>query len=199
MAAIFELARPNDGIISTTAGRLAQQAKDLTDLSVLYDAGQQAVLSDSNTDLLMVQGSFHKLISGNAQQARYANEVAGRLVMFCAAVRPTMSRAAWTRWWDASQNTPPGDRVAIALRIGAAALPTANLSLAVEVAIALAPQDFDVLHTQTTDPKRSMLEGFLSESYGRLLGTDAEQRILDFIEFARTVCSAVIPSTDAAS
>jgi hypothetical protein len=80
-------------------------------------------------------------------------------------------------------------RAWIAVRIGAAALPVANLSLAVEIALALADQDFDALERDVRDHSRSAFENFLSESYGRLLGTDAEQRMINFIVFARDVTS----------
>jgi hypothetical protein len=51
--------------------------------------------------------------------------------------------------------------------------------------------DFDALIASVHNPDRAALERFLSESYGRLLGSDAEQRIVDFLTFAETVCAAV--------
>jgi hypothetical protein len=139
----------------------------------------------------MVQNGFHRLTRGASEEARYANEAEGRLVTFCAAVAPRLSRAAWREWWAAAAHTPEGDRTWIALRIGAAALPVANLSLGVEIALALADQDFDLLERDVRHPGRSAFESFLSESYGRLLGIDAEQRIINFVAFARNLTSNV--------
>jgi len=67
----------------------------------------------------------------------------------------------------------------------------ANLSLGVEIALALADQDFDVLERGVRDRGRSAFENYLSESYGRLLGIDAEQRMINFIAFARNLRSNV--------
>lgn len=189
---VFDFARKDEGIVTLIAGRLGGQATDLTDFGVLYDAGVRAILVESGAELALVQHSFDRLTSGRTDAARYANEAAGRLVSFCAAVAPRLSRAAWTRWWEAAARTPEQDRVQIALRIGAAALPVANLSLAVEISLAIADQDLDVLTTSVRDRERSAFENFLSEAYGRLLGVDAEQRIIDFINFAQGVTDAVL-------
>lgn len=67
----------------------------------------------------------------------------------------------------------------------------ANLSLGVEIALALADQDFDAFERDVRDYGRSAFENFLSESYGRLLGIDAEQRMINFIVFARNLTSNV--------
>lgn len=187
---IFEFARKDDGVITMSAGRLAAQATTLTDFGVLCDAGIRAILLESSQELALLQHSLSRITGGTTEAARYANEAAGRLVAFCAAVNPRLSRAAWTRWWKAAARTPEHDRVQIALRIGAAALPVANLSLAVEVALAISDQDLDTLTEELHEPARSSFERFLSEGYGRLLGVDAEQRLIDFIEFARSVLAA---------
>lgn len=188
---LVDLAEKDSGVVALIATRLSSQATELADFDILYAAGQRAILVESGLELASVQRSFDHLTSGKSESARFANEVAGRLVAFCAAVGPRLSRAAWSRWWDAATHTPEQDRVKIALRVGAASLPVANLALALEVSLAIAGQDLDALMGGIRDPKQAAFESFLSEAYGRLLGVDAEQRIADFIEFAKAVHAAV--------
>ncbi|MGO9322066.1 MAG: hypothetical protein ACLQBY_14860 [Solirubrobacteraceae bacterium] len=54
--------------------------------------------------------------------------------------------------------------------------------------------DFDALIASAHNPEWAAFERFLSESYRRLLGSDAERRIVDFLTFAQTVCAAVTGS-----
>jgi hypothetical protein len=190
-SAVLEFARKADGVVTLVAFKVAADASTLAEFGILYDAGQRAALLESGGELASVQRGFDGITGGTSDSERYANEAAGRLVAFCAAVAPRMSRAAWSRWWSVAVARTAPDRVSIALRIGAAALPVANLSLALEIAIALADQDFDALIERVRDRDRSAFESFLSEAYGRLLGTDAEQRIVDFAGFARDVSAAV--------
>ncbi len=128
--------------------------------------------------------------------ARYANEYAGRLVLYCASVAPRLSRTAWSNWWATAGTTYAGDHRDLAVRIGAGSLPFGNLSLAVEIALELRGigVDFDAVIASAHSPERAAFEWFLSEFYGRLLGSDAEQRIVDFLTFAQTVCAAVTGS-----
>jgi hypothetical protein len=191
LLAVLDFARKNDGVVTLVAGKLSSDAHTLTDFEILYNAGRRAVLLESPIELALVQRSFPRVADERAETARYANEAAGRLVAYCAAVAPRLSRAAWTRWWTEATRTSAPDRIQIALRIGAAALPVANLSLAVEISLAMAGQDFSALITRIRSPEMAAFEGFLSEAYGRLLGTDAEQRIVDFVEFARSVTASV--------
>ena len=187
---LLNLAHKNDeALIAAIGGRLGGQATTITDFGVLYAAGTRAILIESPPTLALVQHGFHRLTRGASDEARYANEAEGRLVTFCAAVAPRQSRTAWREWWAAAAHTPERDRTWIAVRVGAAALPVANLSLGVEIAVALADQDFDALERDVRDHGRSAFENFLSESHGRLLGTDAEQRMINFIVFARDVTS----------
>jgi hypothetical protein len=191
---LIKFARPDDGIIMLVATRVAKHATNLTDYGVLYDAGCQAAVSGSRLDLQQAQEALHKLTKGASEPSRYANEVAGRLVTYCAAAAPRLSRAAWSRWWSAAtEKTPVGDRVRIALRIGAAALPVGNLSLATEISAALADQDFEALRQGIHDRETSGFENLLSELYGRLLGADAETRISDFISFAEEINASSPP------
>ncbi|MGO9885530.1 MAG: hypothetical protein ACLPV4_21250 [Solirubrobacteraceae bacterium] len=194
---VLELARKDDGIVTVIANRVGQGATTLADFGVLCDAGQRAALNDSRLELLVVQHSFDGLSAGESKNARYANEAAGRLVAYCASVAPRLSRAAWQRWWEHATESSTPDRVAIALRIGAASLPVANLSLAVEISLALSTEDFDALAVSLGEEFRAAFEGFLSTSYGRLLGVDAQQRLLEFVQFARNVnASIAAPAPD---
>lgn len=195
---VLDFADKDSGIVTLIAARLSSQATGLEDLDVLYDAGRRAILLESGLELASVQRGFDHLTPGTSSTPGYASETAGRLVAFCAAVAPRLSRAAWSRWWKSAARTPEQDRVQTALRIGAAALPVANLSLAVEISLAVAGQDFDALVKGIRDPERAAFESFLSEAYGRLLGVDAEQRIVDFIEFARDVNAAISNPSPAA-
>jgi hypothetical protein len=100
-----------------------------------------------------------------------------------------------------SRFVPVSDHHLLAARIGAGSLPVGNLSLAVEVAIALRDTnaDFDALIASAHEPERAAFERFLSENYGRLLGTDAEQRLIDFLTFANTVCASIATTAGATS
>jgi hypothetical protein len=195
---VIKLARPDDGVITLVTTRVSKNATNLTDFGVLYDAGCHAATTGARVGLQQAQEALHKHSRGTSDEARYANEVAGRLVTYCAAAAPNLSRAAWTRWWSAATDTPAADRVRIALRIGAAALPVGNLSLATEISTSLAGQDFGGIRQAIHDRETSAFENLLSELYGRLLGADAETRISDFISFAEDI-NASIPTAASAA
>jgi hypothetical protein len=195
---LIALSRGDDGILTLVTMNVRQGARDLTDYGVLYDAGCHAANLDARLSLQQAQDALHKLVGGTTDQERYANEVAGRLVTYCATAAPTASRVTWSRWWQAAALTPIQDRVRIALRIGAAALPVGNLSLATEVSVALADQDFAALRARIHEREMSAFENLLSELYGRLLGADAEARIADFIDFAEAVTVSIPPAPPAA-
>jgi hypothetical protein len=61
----------------------------------------------------------------------------------------------------------------------------------VEVALALREQDLEALKEKIRKPSVAAFEGLLSQLYGRLLGSDAEQRIVEFLDFAGRVKGAV--------
>jgi hypothetical protein len=69
----------------------------------------------------------------------------------------------------------------------------------VEVALALREQDFEALKEQIRKPGEAAFEGLLSQLYGRLLGSDAEQRIVDFLDFAVRVKRSVAQSSGVSS
>jgi hypothetical protein len=188
---VCELSAAGDGVLLMIATRVASRATQLAGYDVLYEAGCRAIRAEVASDLGFIQQAFNRLTRGTEEPARYANESAGRLVLYCATVAPTLSRAAWTRWWDAAQQTPEQDRVQIAIRIGAACLPVGNLSLAVEIALQLRGQDLDALSERIQSREGAAFENLLSELYGRLLGTDAETRIRTFLTFAQDIQAAV--------
>jgi hypothetical protein len=197
--ACLDLCSREDGVVALVAKQLAREATTLGELGVLYRAGCRAAALESTGDLRIVQDALHRLARGSEESARYANECAGRLVLYCAEVAPQVSRAAWTRWWSSTGATPEGDRVRIASRVGAGGLPIGNLSLCVEVALALREQDFEALKEQIRKPGEAAFEGLLSQLYGRLLGSDAEQRIVDFLDFAVRVKRSVAQSSGVSS
>ena len=86
LRAMVEIADADDGIIGLVAIRVAERASTLAEYGVLYEAGCRAATLGSATTLLTVQDGLHKLINGPNESARYANEAAGRLVMYCAAL-----------------------------------------------------------------------------------------------------------------
>lgn len=189
---LIDRSRKDDGLIMMLALKLTS-AKTLTEFGVLYSAGCRAARDGSGTGVGTTQMCFEKLTAGTKNVNRYANEYAARLVAYCAAVAPWLSRSAWSRWWAAAGSAPTSDVRTLAVRIGAGALPVGNLSLAVEIALALRQvgANFDAMEAAAHNADRAQLEQFLSESYGRLLGTDPETRIADFLTFAREVCAAV--------
>ncbi len=187
LTVILRNARKEDGLITFIAFKVDDDASNLAEFGALYSAGCRAAQLRSSIELNSVQSKFAKLVAGRSESARYANEVAGRLVLYCAVVAPELSRAVWTRWWGASGRSPEQDRQDIASRIGAGALPVGNLSLAMEVALALRGADFEGLIQRAHKPEQASFENFLSELYGRLLRSDAESRIVAFLEFARRV------------
>lgn len=186
----LELASPHDGMIVLIAQRLSGRTLALPELGVLYRAGCRACQVDSDMDLQFVQNALHALAKGDDSNARYANEIAGRLVLYCAEVAPSLSRRAWSRWWTSSGSTVVADKISIACRIGAGALPVGNLFLCAEVALALHGIDFAVLQQAMRAADRAAFEDLLSQLYGRLLGSDAEQRIVEFLDFAEALNSA---------
>jgi hypothetical protein len=188
---ILANAQKEDGVISLLAMKVSDEAKTLAEFGALYSAGCRAAQLGSGPELFSVQSKFGKLAPGTASAARYANEVSGRLVLYCAIVAPQLSRAVWTRWWQAAKTTPEQDRYDICGRIGAGALPAGNLSLAVEVALAMRGAEFDRLVERARRSERAAFENTLSRLYGRLLGSDAERRIVSFLEFAKTVNEVV--------
>jgi hypothetical protein len=192
LKALIERASRYDPMPGLVAMKL-KGARTLPEFEVLYRAGCQAALTGSNSGLLAAQEAFARLTAGNTDAARYANESAARLVLYCASVAPRLSRAAWSRWWTAAASAPLGDRHRLAARIGAGSVPVGNLSLAVEVAVGLRDTnaDFDALIASAHRPEQAAFERFLSENYGRLLGTDVEQRLVDFLNFAKTVCASI--------
>jgi len=175
-------ARKDDGLVALFAFKVGDAASNLSQFGVLYAAGCRAALIDSNLELLTVQNTFRQLVVGASDTARYANETSGRLVLFCAAAAPRVSRAVWTRWRQAAEAAPVGDRHLIASRIGAGALPVGNLSLAVEIAIDMADADFPALLERAHTEEAATFENMISTYYGRLLGTDAESKIAAFLE-----------------
>jgi hypothetical protein len=189
---LIDRSRKDDGLIMLLALKLTS-ARTLTEFGVLYSAGCRAARDGSGTGVGSTQMCFEKLTAGTKNFNRYANEYAARLVAYCAAVAPWLSRAAWSRWWETTGLAPPSDVRTLAVRVGAGALPVGNLSLAVEIALALREvgTDFDAMEAAAHDADRARLEQFLSESYGRLLGSDPEKRIADFLTFAREVCATV--------
>jgi hypothetical protein len=197
--ACLDLCSREDGVVGLVAQRVASGATTLGEFEVLYRAGCRATALDSAADLRMAQDALHRLARGSEKPARFANECAGRLVLYCAEVAPQLSRAAWTRWWSAAAATPEGDRVRIASRVGAGGLHVGNLSLSVEVALALREQDLEALKEQIRKPSEAAFEGLLSQLYGRLLGSDAEQRIVDFLDFAGSVKRSVAQSSEVLS
>jgi hypothetical protein len=192
LKALIERANRYDPMPGLVAMKL-KGARTLPEFEVLYRAGCQAALTGSNSGLLAAHEAFARLTAGNTETARYANESAARLVLYCASVAPRLSRAAWSRWWTTAASAPLGDRHRLAARIGAGSVPVGNLSLAVEVAVALRDTnaDFDALIAGAHRPEQAAFERFLSENYGRLLGTDVEQRLVDFLNFAKTVCASI--------
>ena len=193
LSACIQLAKPQDGMIALIAHKLSSRATTLAEFGVLYRAGCHAAILESGMDLQFAQDGLHALAGGMELPARFANESAGRLVLYCAQVAPRLSRAAWSRWWSTAQKTPQPDRVRIAIRIGAGALPVGNLSLCVEIALALRDADFDSLMEGIRSPEQAEFEGLISQLYGRLLGVDAEQRIIDFLDFAQRINKALPP------
>jgi hypothetical protein len=198
LTALIDRAGRDDALPGMVSMKL-KGAATLPEFGVLYRCGSRAALAGSQTGLLAAQTTFGRLSAGNTETARYANEIAARLVLYCASVAPRLSRAAWSRWWTAAASAPVGDRHLLAARIGAGSLPVGNLSLAVEVAIALrdTDADFDALIASAREPERAAFEQFLSENYGRLLGTDAEQRLVEFLTFAKAVCASITTAIEA--
>jgi hypothetical protein len=192
LKALIERSGRYDAMPGMVAMKLTS-ARTLPEFDVLYRAGCRAAFTGSNSGLLAAQEAFARLTAGSTEIARYANENAARLVLYCASVAPRLSRAAWSRWWAAAASAPIGDRHRLAARIGAGSVPVGNLSLAVEVAVALRDTnaDFDALIASSHRPEQAAFERFLSENYGRLLGTDVEQRLVDFLTFAKTVCASI--------
>ncbi|MGA9286409.1 MAG: hypothetical protein WBV85_13315 [Solirubrobacteraceae bacterium] len=192
LVALIDRAGRDDGLSGLISMKL-KGAATLPEFNVLYRSGSRAALTGSHAGLLAAQTTFARLTAGSSETARYANEIAARLVLYCASVAPKLSRAAWSRWWTAAASSPVNDRHLLAARIGAGSLPVGNLSLAVEVAVALRDTnaDFDDLIASAHEPEQAAFEQFLSENYGRLLGTDAEQRLVDFLTFAKTVCASI--------
>ena len=125
--------------------KVGDRATTLAQFGILYSAGCRAATLGSNLELFGVQNEFKTLVAGTSDEARHANETAGRLVLFCAMAAPRLSRTVWTRWRTAADTTPPNDRYLIASRIGAGALSVGNLSLAVEIALDMAQVNFDAL------------------------------------------------------
>jgi hypothetical protein len=189
---LVDRSRKDDGLIMLLALKLTS-ARTLTEFGVLYSAGCRAARDGSGAGVRSTQMCFEKLTAGTNDVNRYANEYAARLVAYCAAVAPWLSRSAWSRWWETAGFAPASDVRTLAVRIGAGALPVGNLSLAVEIVLALRQigVDFDAMEAAAHDADRAQLEQFLSESYGRLLGSDPEKRIADFLTFAREVSAAV--------
>jgi hypothetical protein len=198
LTALIDRAGRDDALPGMVSMKL-KGAATLPEFGVLYRCGSRAALTGSQAGLLAAQTTFGRLSAGNSETARYANEIAARLVLYCASVAPRLSRAAWSRWWTAAASAPVADRHLLAARIGAGSLPAGNLSLAVEVAIALrdTDADFDALIASAREPERAAFEQFLSENYGRLLGTDAEQRLVEFLTFAKAVCASITTPGDA--
>ena len=195
LTALIDRSNNDDGVVALLAVKL-RRANTLAEFDVLYRAGCHAALTGSRLALLTSQKAFDHLTAGADDTARYANEYAGRLVLYCASVAPRLSRTAWSNWWATAGITHADDHRDLAVRVGAGSLPFGNLSLAVEIALALQDigVDFDALIASAHNPERATFERFLSESYGRLLGSDAEQRIVDFLKFAQNVCGAVVGS-----
>jgi hypothetical protein len=191
IGAILELAHGKDGIPIYVAQRIWQQATTLTDDSILCKAGERAALLGSSYQLAEIQRCFDQLSSGTTNEARYANEAAGRLVQFCAAAVPRLGRKAWEHWWKFACAATTPDQTIISLRIGAAALMAVNLSLAVEIALKLRDQNFSGWADRIAQIEFGDRENFLSLGYGRLLGENAQYSLLRFVHFADAVCGVV--------
>ena len=165
LKALIDRSKNDDGVIALLAVNL-RRANTLAEFDVLYRAGCQAVLTGSGLGLLMTQKAFDHLTAGTDETARDANEYAGRLVLYCASVAPRLSRTAWSNWWATADTTHAGDHRDLAVRVGAGSLPFGNLSLAVEIALALQDVgvDFDALIASVHNPNRAAFERSLSES-----------------------------------
>jgi hypothetical protein len=181
------------------AHTITDDTPSLSQLSVLYLAGQRALNQASPGDTEQVQRALHKLIDGDSMGARYANETAARLVQYAAMADPLNSRRAWSRYKDASQSAPTMDQIFSFARIGAAAQRVGNLSLAVEVAFSFPPgTDLEALRTVVHQAERAEHENLLSRLFGRLLGEDAETKIDRFIDAAK-IYRASLPMDSNAS
>lgn len=187
MRELLSTAGKNDPVIGlTVAHAITNDTPSLSQLSVLYFAGQRALNQASTADTEMVQRALHKLIDGDSEASRYANETAARLVQYAAMADPLNSRRAWSRYRDASDSAPKMDQVFSFARIGAAALRVGNLSLAVEVALAFPINiDLNALAASVHQAERAEHENLLSRLFGRLLGEDAETKIDRFIDAAK--------------
>jgi hypothetical protein len=193
LGALIDRANRHDGTLFLISAKIGQQPTTLSEYGVLYAIAQRAIVLGSNEDLLAAQDSFKKVVDGTAEAARYANEVAGRIVLYSAIVAPRLSRRAWSRWSKACPSAPESDRVRIAARIGAGALTVGNFSLATEVALSI---NADFARLTESVREQSHMEKFLSDSYGRLLGNDAEQRLVTFLSFAENVRQTVDSEAD---
>lgn len=174
------------GVIGLIAMRVVGDGPaSLDQLSVLYNSGQRAIQLESDGELLLVQDTLRRLMSGQTTSARFAHETAARLVQYAAIVDPVASRRVWQRYLQAREPTPEGDQVRNICRIGAVALRVGNLSLAVEAAFALPDSvALDRLSQMFHHAEHASRENLLSEVGGRLLGTDAESRLARFAEVA---------------
>ncbi len=181
MRELLSTAGKSDPVIGLTVARaITSDTPSLSQLSVLYFAGQRALDQAATVDTEMVQRALHKLIDGDSDTARYANETAARLVQYAAIADPLNSRRAWSRYKDASQSAPKMDRVFSFARIGAAALRVGNLSLAVEVRLAF-PTDTDLnaLAAVVHQAERAEHENLLSRLFTGCSARTPRQRLID--------------------
>jgi hypothetical protein len=185
--ALIQHATKSDNILGIVAFRVTGDAgPSLNQLSALYRCGQRAIQLHADSQLLVIQDSLKRLMRGPASPARQAHDTAARLVQYAAIVDPESSRRVWQRYVQACRATPERDQVQNICRIGAVALRMQNLSLAVEAAFALPDTvELDQLDQVFHDPDHASRENILSEVGGRLLGTDAESRLVSFVEAAR--------------
>ena len=188
------LSRAGDGGVTMALAALPDPAGRKLhpeEFDLIWEAGGQALRINDRGASAYVNTVLERWIK-RADTATTSVEVASRLTILHIWINQHSADARWEWFRDQTEEfaTDSVRRIAVA-RIGAAALLAGCASVAIRVALSLREEDLEQLRTHLHERAVSAWETFINGQYGFLLGTDPEQAMIDFLDFAEQALRAI--------
>jgi hypothetical protein len=194
-ARALAVSRSGDGGVAIAVTALpnpSERAPNSEELDVLWAAAARAVQIGGRGETSHVNSRLEKWIEHQGSDTARLTEVAARITMLHLWIDQLSADARWEWFCGSTQSVAGQDERRISvIRIGAAALLAGCFSVAIRVALFMRDENVEALKTYLHLRNVSAWESFLSDQYGFLLGSDPEEAMMTFLDFAKQVHDAV--------
>lgn len=189
------LGEPEDGAAVLIATRLVQGIKKGGRIAgsareVLRECGARAIQDGDSFGIQTVRDGMETGKKTGADEWQWT-EAAGSLVIAAVWTNYWRMQELWSWFWQLHRPAQPkrGAAALVGLRTAGVGLLSGNVSIAGEVSVSLSEfkYDFDDLATWIGDMEMGRREQALSDLYGRYLGDDAHEAMMEAARFVKSL------------